>query len=47
MRRREKVSKPRIININKEKDLNRREVNETLINKHWLIKKKWRKWIDE
>ena len=34
MRRREKVSKPRIININKEKDLNRREVNETLINKY-------------
>ena len=34
MRRREKVSNPRIININKEKDLIRREVNETLINKH-------------
>lgn len=32
-----KVSKPRIINIiniNKEKLSNRREVNETLINKH-------------
>lgn len=29
-----KVSKPRIININKEKLSNRREVDETLINKH-------------